>query len=82
MGKKETTFKDGDHVTACPHALKDVKKAGKLMNRTGLTVEELNTPMQVIQTTAEGQLKLRHGKLKQPFVVHPKFMTAAQAQAS
>lgn len=77
--KDGLAFKHGDKVVACPKAMQDGTKAGKLMNRTGLTADELATPMHVIQTTSDGQLKIKHERVLQPFIVHPKFMTHAQA---
>lgn len=78
MPQKTTTFKKGQRVTACPIAMKDPKKLGQIMSRTGLLEEDLLTPMHVVSVDAD-QLKLRHQKLKEPFTVHSKFFAQAMA---
>ena len=74
--KKDVEFKEGDQVTACPEAMKCPKKTEQLINRTGLSVDQLREgPMHIVQTTSEGQLHIKHPRLGRPFVVHEKFIT-------
>lgn len=76
MSKKiEKTFKVGDKVTACPEAMKNGNKAGKLMSHTGLSAEELVAPMYVTGITASGQIEVKHERLSLPVTIHTKFMT-------
>lgn len=79
MLNKKIEFKTGDHVIACPVIMSESEKAKKIMNRTGLTKEELAEPMRVIHTTEDQQIHIKHKKLKRTLIVHSKFMTQAPA---
>jgi hypothetical protein len=75
MTKKNSGFKEGDRVVPCPQVMKCPNKSGKLMSRTGLSAEQLQQePMHITETSGDGQLKIKHQRLGQPFTVHSKFM--------
>jgi hypothetical protein len=74
MSKKNVEFKPGDQVIACPTTMACPKKSSKLMSRTGLSSDELKQPMHVIRANDDGQIHVKHSKIKQPFIVHKKYM--------
>lgn len=77
--KKSVVFKEGDHVIACPEVMKCPNKSGQLMSRTGLTTDQLRDgPMHVTRVDNDGQLHIKHPRLRRPFVVHSKFIVQAQ----
>jgi hypothetical protein len=81
MTKKKNVFKKGDRVVACPEAMKCPDKTGKITSHTKLTKDELmHGEMKVDEIREDGQLKIRHDMLKEPFVAHPKYFIPHQHQ--
>lgn len=83
MSKKNVEFKPEDKVIACPTTMACPKKSSQLMNRTRLTSDELKEIMSVVGVSEDGQqIHVKHSKIKQPFVVHKKFMAPMSASTA
>lgn len=80
MTKKKIEFKEGDAVVASPKTMQCPNKSGQLISRTGLTAQQLQDgTMHVTQALNNGQLHIKHPRLKYPFIVHSKFIVPCTA---
>lgn len=67
MAKKKEEIKKGALVVANAKCANNPAMLGQLQRRSGLNDRELKTePMRVVETF-DGQLKLKHPRLQEPF---------------